>query len=611
MPSHNYWIRRFELLEEAQHSKGAAYLADVEREFRKHAVSLDEKIGHWYQRFAENDQISLADAKKSLNARELKELKWDVQEYIRYGKKNALDGRWIKELENASARVHVTRLEAMKLQLQQQVEVLYGGQLDGMDKLARRVYSEGYYNTAFEIQKGFNVGWDLQPLNSRRIERALSKPWTADGQTFSDRIWTQKRQLLGSLQTELTQAFIRGDTPEKAIKAITQQFGVSKNKAPRLVMTETAFFTSESQRDCFEELDVKEYKIIATLDEVTSDICQALDGKVFLLADFVAGVTAPPFHPWCRSITVPHFDDDYGKRVAIREDGSTYHVPSDMKYEEWKKLYVDGGSKDKDGSEAPITPFVPAKSVKQAEEYAAKELGIPGVSYKGCDVSTANEWNRGLQDSFARFPELKDSFRFVGECHQRNEALKPAAREYFLAQLKERNPSRPVEALEPYAQSQLKQFMKRMAVGKNTFAQSWSPQTEAFRPFRGITVNRDWGKDSTMFADALQDNVTSKFHPVGCDTIRSVLDHEIGHQLDNLLGIGDLPEVKNLFDKRTRTELTDALSRYAWDNQNANRYSEMIAEAWAEYCNNPDPREIAKEIGECIEQAYRKKYKAR
>ncbi len=36
-------------------------------------------------------------------------------------------------------------------------------------------------------------------------------------------------------------------------------------------------------------------------------------------------------------------------------------------------------------------------------------------------------------------------------------------------------------------------------------------------------------------------------------------------------------------------------------------HSEMIAEAWAEYCNNPNPREIAKVVGRTIEEEYRKK----
>ena len=30
----------------------------------------------------------------------------------------------------------------------------------------------------------------------------------------------------------------------------------------------------------------------------------------------------------------------------------------------------------------------------------------------------------------------------------------------------------------------------------------------------------------------------------------------------------------------------------------------MIAEAWSEYCNNPNPREIAQTVGEIIKDEY-------
>ena len=62
--------------------------------------------------------------------------------------------------------------------------------------------------------------------------------------------------------------------------------------------------------------------------------------------------------------------------------------------------------------------------------------------------------------------------------------------------------------------------------------------------------------------------------------------------------------IQDLFDSRTVSELTNDLSEYAWNNQNKNRYSEMIAEAWSEYCNNPAPRPIAVEVGETIERLY-------
>lgn len=99
-------------------------------------------------------------------------------------------------------------------------------------------------------------------------------------------------------------------------------------------MTESAFFSSEAQKDCFKELDVKEYEIVATLDSHTSKICRMMDGRHFPMSEFKAGVTAPPFHVWCRSYICPYFDDEFygGKRAAWGEDGKTYYVDSKMTY---------------------------------------------------------------------------------------------------------------------------------------------------------------------------------------------------------------------------------------------------------------------------------------
>lgn len=74
--------------------------------------------------------------------------------------------------------------------------------------------------------------------------------------------------------------------------------------------------------------------------------------------------------------------------------------------------------------------------------------------------------------------------------------------------------------------------------------------------------------------------------------------------------------VQALFEKRVVTskgiadfsKITEALSEYAWNNDNPNRYVEFIAEAWSEYCNNPRPRTIAQKIGEIVEREYSKKF---
>ena len=350
MNNGEYWQKRFELLEQAAHQQGVQCYADIEKQYRQAQKQLEGQIAAWYQRFASNNGVTLAEAKRMLNAKELAELKWDVNQYIQYGQENAINGTWVKQLENASARFHISRLEALKLQTQQSIEVMFGNQLDSIDSTMRNVYKSGYYHTAYEIQKGVGVGWDFSALDDKQISKVINKPWAVDGKNFSERIWGNRQKLVNELNNTLTQNIILGKDPQKAIDEIARKMNTSKTNAGRLVMTEEAFFSSAAQKDCFTELDVEQFEIVATLDSHTSDICRGMDGKHFPMSEWKVGVTAPPFHVHCRSTTVPYFDDEFdevGERAARDEKtGKTYFVPGNMTYKEWDKAFVQGDKSD-------------------------------------------------------------------------------------------------------------------------------------------------------------------------------------------------------------------------------------------------------------------------
>ncbi len=345
----DYWKERFGQLEAAQNQKGVEAYLEIERIYKQAQREIEGEISKWYQRLATNNGISMAEARKLLSGSDLKEFKWDVKEYIRYGQENALTGAWMKELENASAKFHISRLEALKMHTQHSLEVMSAKQHGITSGAMAGILKSGYYHTAYELQKGFGIGWDIAGLDQGHIEKLLSKPWAADGKNFSERIWSNKQKLISEIHNELTRNIMLGKDPQKAIDAIAKKMNTSKNNAGRLVMTEEAYFSSAAQKECFNDLDVEKYEIVATLDSHTSDICQSLDGKVFAMKDFEPGVTAPPFHVYCRSTTVPYFEEDFdqsGERAARdAKTGKTYYVPDDMNYQEWKETFVDGGDK--------------------------------------------------------------------------------------------------------------------------------------------------------------------------------------------------------------------------------------------------------------------------
>lgn len=381
MNNAEYWKLRFEQLEQAQNQKGVKAYADIERQYKEAQKQLEGQIARWYQRFATNNGISLAEARQYLKGADLKEFKWDVQEYIKYGQDNALNSGWMKELENASAKYHISKLEALKVQTQHSLEVMYAKQFGTMHGALSDAFESGYYHTAYELQHGFNVGWDITGLDQAQIEKVLAKPWAADGYNFSERIWGNKNKLISEVHNELSRNIMLGADPQKAIDSLAKKMNTSKNNAGRLVMTEEAYFSSAAQKDCFESLGVEQYEIVATLDSHTSDICRSLDGKHFPMKDYQPGVTAPPFHVYCRSTTVPYFDEqfDIGERAARDEEtGKTYYIPDDVNYQEWKETFVDGGDKSgfdvlDDGSALHYTHHEEPEPPKPKKEYLTKK----------------------------------------------------------------------------------------------------------------------------------------------------------------------------------------------------------------------------------------------
>lgn len=403
----SYWAGRMKIMEDALKDRSYSYVENMERQFAAAQAEVEKQIAAWYQRFAVNNEISLSDARRLLNRGELSELRWTVGEYIAYGQQNALDGAWMKQLENASARRHISRLEALKLQIQQQAEVLYANQLDSVDAAIRNLYLGSYYQTAFEIQKGLGVGWTLHALPETLIQKVLSRPWTADGQTFRDRCWTNRQALVNSVNTQLTQMIIRGESPDAAIKAISHQFQVSRAKAGRLIMTESVAFSSAAQRDCYDSLGVERYTVVAAFDSDTCELCGDLDSMVFEQSDYEVGLTAPPFHPWCRCCTCPYFEDmeKIGKRWTRNPDGSTQKVPRDMRFEDWRAQFVKEPSQD-------LTPNVPdgtipAKAPLSPEQqyFSQAVRGMPGMTegYQDALERRFTSASPAAQRAFAKF----------------------------------------------------------------------------------------------------------------------------------------------------------------------------------------------------------------
>lgn len=338
MKNSEYWRGRFSLLERSTYKTAQAALREMEALYRQALYRTRKELDSWCTRFADDNGVSLTEARRLLGAKELEEFRWDVAQYIETAQKAGLDETWQRQLRNASAKVHISRLEAVETQIRQQIEELYAGQKARLTEAVRRAADDAYTGTLQEAAKGLDVNFKTVSLDKTQLDALTSKAWTTDDRTFRDRCWTNKNALVQAVHKGLTQGLLRGDSPAQLTNAIAKQFDVDRYKAGRLVYTETAYYSAIAEKQGFKDLGVEKVEIIGTLDGSTCSICGQLDGKEIPLTQYEPGVTVPPFHPRCRCTTAPVIPEDFadGLRIARDEDGEEYYVPAGTKYTEWK-----------------------------------------------------------------------------------------------------------------------------------------------------------------------------------------------------------------------------------------------------------------------------------
>lgn len=240
--------------------------------------------------------------------------------------------------------------------------------------------------------------------------------------------------------------------------------------------------------------------------------------------------------------------------------------------------------------------FVPATTKNEAKQYAS-DLGIKKTYYDDMSLEVANEINKSLTYNLEKYPKLKDRINSLGSLQQRNKQELKNVSDYYLEKLKVSNPNIDIVRMRKYSEKYAKQDVLRKAGGE--YAHSINYRNQVWNKFDGIYFNDKFGKDPEMFLKHIIQDIDIKFHPIGTGSIKAIMDHETGHQLDEFLGLNKDEVITKLWRSLSGEEVRDGLSAYATKN-----IKEFIAEGFSEYRNNPNPRNIALMIGKRIDEVY-------
>jgi SPP1 gp7 family putative phage head morphogenesis protein len=340
LPSPEYWAARMEEVMAADIERTDATEAKLMRMYDKALKSIQQAVQSFVSMYAGENGMTYQAALVYLNRDEFKTWRMDIEEYIAQIEKTG-DEALLLELNTLAGRSRIQRMEALMAQIKVEISLLKQKQLEATTAHLTTTAAETYMQTNFAISQGIGMLTAATVLPTKAIDTILEMPWSGDN--YSGRIWKDRQRLVWVLEEELTQHFMQGRDIRQTSKALAERMDASKFNATRLIRTESSFVANQAMGKSYEDVGIKKYQFLATLDRRTSSVCQNMDNKVFDLADKQVGVNYPPLHPNCRSSSVPFFSDPTGLRIARDKNGKTIRVPATMTYEQWKKEYIEKG----------------------------------------------------------------------------------------------------------------------------------------------------------------------------------------------------------------------------------------------------------------------------
>lgn len=332
-----YWRKRAIELAEKQKREDDDLCLRFHREYERILHELDKEISIFYARYAANESVSMADARRLLRDAELEDFRMSLDEF----RDKALAGGFDKELEEVYLRSRISRLQALQTQVELRMMELFGSQRDVLRDHLQERYTDTYYRTVYAVSQQMNVASTFARIDPQTVEKILAVPWL--GSEFSSRIWADKDKLTRELMQTLSRGFVRGDSLDRMTKEFAKRMGVSESRAAVLIHTESAHMAAEAAEQGYRETGVQSYRFEAALDLKTCAMCGALDQREFPLAEHETGINYPPLHPRCRCTTVPVTEFRIGSKRAARNPatGKTEYVEKKLTYEEWRKKYVE------------------------------------------------------------------------------------------------------------------------------------------------------------------------------------------------------------------------------------------------------------------------------
>lgn len=293
------------------------------------AERLKVEIRNIATRFAEDNELTPAQANKLLNSKEYKVWRKTIEEYLAEIEEDGQDSKIALELNTLSAKSRISRHEQLLSEIDMEMGKLATKTNKEIKKHLVTTLVNNYYRGFYTVQKTVGLGFNVSKINNSLVKRIIEYPWNT--KTYSKTVWGNIDKLTETLRRELASGFVDGSSIQKMARRVDDVMKKEMFSATRLVRTETKYFTSQAHMLSYKKMGIDEYMYKGA----GCFKCAACNGMKEKFENAIVGVNFPPLHPNCKCRIVPVTSMslfDMKRDVNPLEDN--------VKFKEWKEKYI-------------------------------------------------------------------------------------------------------------------------------------------------------------------------------------------------------------------------------------------------------------------------------
>lgn len=306
-----------------EHMQSAEETADqVAKVYAKASLYLSREIQDIFKKYVEKHHLTEKEALQLLNTLRDRTSIEELRQRLQSSSQKQEIADLLAELEAPAYQARIQRLQELQTQIDLVMQQVYKQEQAITTAHYIQLAEKAYNQSIFDVQQRTGFGFSFSHIDQKQVDKVLKSKWS--GMNYSERVWRNTRAVAQEVKEALLVNLITG-------------------------RTESCYLSNQLEMESYKECGIDKYQYLATLDLRTSEICQELDGKVFLVKDQQPGKNCPPMHPWCRSTTIAIIGEKMleGMKRRARDPvtGKTYLVPASMNYREWYAKYVKSDGK--------------------------------------------------------------------------------------------------------------------------------------------------------------------------------------------------------------------------------------------------------------------------